>query len=312
MLNKHSRGCNRAKGNRMDIRVLRYFVTVAREGSITNAANFLHVTQPTLSRQLKELEEELGKTLFIRSTTKIKLTKEGMLLRKRAEDILDMVEKTRDEFRSMDDITGGDIHIGCAETHAIKHIAKAAMALQERYPNIRYHLHSGNAGDVMERMDRGLLDYCLLGTPMDLTKYNYITLPAKEPWGVTMRKDSPLAAKKSIRASDLAKLPLICSRQALDHELGDWFGEKLDTLRIVATYNLFFNASIMVEEGLGYMLSWGSLAPTGGESPLAFRPLAPRLESGLCIAWKKYQVFSRASELFLEEIKSRFPGLTEE
>lgn len=290
----------------MDIRVLRYFVTVAREGSITNAANFLHVTQPTLSRQLKELEEELGKILFTRSTARIKLTEEGMLLRKRAEDILDMVDKTKDEFRAMDDITGGDIHIGGAETHAMKYIAQAAMDLQARYPNIRYHLYSGNASDVMERLDRGLLDYCLLVMPVDLSKYNYITLPSRETWGVIMRKDSPLAAKKSVRAGDLFKLPLICSRQALEHEIADWFGEKFDRLRIVATYNLFFNASIMVEEGAGYMIALDNLANTGGESNLTFRPLAPRLESGLCIAWKKYQVFTRAEELLLEEIKRRF------
>lgn len=290
----------------MDVRVLRYFVTVAREGSITNAAKFLHVTQPTLSRQLKELEEELGKRLFTRSTSKIKLTEEGMLLRKRAEDILDMVEKTRDEFRSMDDITGGDIHIGGAETHAIKYIAQAAMDLQERYPNVRFHIHSGNAIDVMERLDRGLFDYCLLVTPVDLSKYNYITLPAKETWGVIMRKDSPLAAKKSVRVNDLVKLPLICSRQALHNEMADWFGEKFDRLRIVATYNLFYNASIMVEEGAGYMIALDNLANTSCGSNLVFRSLSPKLESGLCIAWKKYQVFSRAAEQFLEEIKSRF------
>lgn len=290
----------------MDIRVLRYFVTVAREGSITNAAKFLHVTQPTLSRQLKELEEELGKMLFTRSTAKIKLTEEGMLLRKRAEDILDMVGKTKDEFRALDDITGGDIHIGTAETHAIKYIAQAAIDLQQRHPNIRYHIHSGNAGDVMERLDRGLFDYCLLVMPVDLTKYNYITLPSKETWGVIMRKDSPLAAKKSIRVNDLVKLPLLCSRQALNHEMSDWFGDKFDGLRIVTTYNLFYNAAVMVEEGAGYMIALDMLANTSQASNLTFRPLSPKLESGLCIAWKKHQVFSRAGEQFLEEIKSKF------
>ncbi len=155
---------------------------MAREGSITGAANFLHVTQPTLSRQLKELEEDLGKTLFTRSTSRIKLTEEGLLLRKRAEDILDMVEKTRDEFRSMDDIAGGDIHIGGAETYAVKFLAQAAKDLQERFPNIRFHIYSGNAGEVTERLDRGLLDYGLLIMPVDLSKYNYITLPTKETW----------------------------------------------------------------------------------------------------------------------------------
>ncbi len=295
----------------MDIRVLRYFVTVAREGSITNAANFLHVTQPTLSRQLKELEEELGKQLFIRSTIKLKLTEEGTLLRKRAEDILDMVEKTRDEFRTMDDITGGDIHIGGAESHAIKYIAQAAIDLQARYENIRYHLYSGNAGDVIERLDKGLLDYCLLVMPVDLSKYNHIILPARETWGVVMRKDSALASKKSIRVKDIIDLPLICSRQALHKELGAWFGDKRDHIKIAATYNLIYNASIMVEEGMGYLIGFDGLVNTGNESVLTFRPLAPKLESGLCIAWKKYQVFSRAEELFLKEIKARF-GIAEE
>ncbi|MCC8166006.1 MAG: LysR family transcriptional regulator [Planctomycetes bacterium] len=295
----------------MDIRVLRYFVTVAREGSITNAAKFLHVTQPTLSRQLKELEEELGKRLFIRSTAKMKLTEEGMLLRKRAEDILDMVDKTRDEFRTMDDITGGDIHIGGAESHAITHIAQAAINLQQRYANVRYHLYSGNAGDVTERLDRGLLDFCLLVMPVDLSKYNFIILPERETWGVLMRKDSPLVVKKTIRAKDLQDLPLICSRQALNNELGDWFGDRRDSMRIAATYNLIYNGSIMVEEGMGYLIGFDGLVNTGSESSLTFRPLAPKLESGLCIAWKKYQVFTRAEELFLEEIKARF-GIHEE
>ncbi len=295
----------------MDIRVLRYFVTVAREGSITNAAKYLHVTQPTLSRQLKELEEELGKQLFVRSTTKMKLTEEGMLLRKRAEDILDMVEKTRDEFRTMDDITGGDIHIGGAESRAMRHIAQAAISLQDRYANIHYHLYSGNAGDLTERLDKGLLDFCLLVIPVDLSKYNHIILAEKETWGVILRKDSPLAAKKSIRVKDLQNLPLICSRQALHKELGDWFGEKADSMRMAATYNLIYNASIMVLEGMGYLIGFDGLVNTGSESALTFRPLAPKLESGLCIAWKKYQVFSRAEELFLEELKTRF-GIADE
>lgn len=180
------------------------------------------------------------------------------------------------------------------------------MDLQKRYPNIRCHLYSGNADDVMERLDRGLLDYCLLVMPVDLAKYNHLALPAKETWGVVMRKDCPLAAKKSVRPGDLANLPLICSRQALEHEIADWFGEKFDGLRIIATYDLFFNASIMVEERAGYMIALDNLVNTGSESVLTFRPLAPRLESGLCIAWKKHQVFVRAEELLLEEIKSKF------
>lgn len=295
----------------MDVRVLKYFVAIAREGSITAAANFLHVTQPTLSRQLKDLEEELGKKLFTRGSFNIKLTDEGMLLRKRAEDILDMVEKTRNEFLAMDDVTGGDIQIGGAETDAMKYIAQAAKDLQKQYPNIRYHIYSGNSEDVMERLDRGLLDFCLLTEPVDLTKYNHIRLPAKDAWGVVMRKDSRLAAKKSITVNDLLGLPIICSRQALirssaPNEFLDWFGDKFDAMTIAATYNLIFNASLMVKEGVGYAIAIDKLVNTGGDSEICFRPLRPALSSGLIIAWKKYQVFSRAEELFLQEVQSRF------
>lgn len=296
------------KERHMDIRVLRYFVTVARERSITGAARVLHVTQPTLSRQLKDLEEELGKTLFIRSNYNIKLTDEGILLRKRAEDILDMVEKTKAEFTSLDDIQGGDIHIGAAETDAMQYIAQAARDLRERYPNLRCHLYSGNYEEVTERLDRGLLDFSLLVEPADLTKYNYISFPAKDTWGVIMPKDCPLADKKFIKPIDLVGLPLICSRQALDHELGNWFGERIDKMKISTTYNLVFNASIMAREGVGYLLAFDKLVTTSDKSPLTFRPLRPKLESGLCIAWKKYQVFSPIGEIFLKEIQSRFPA----
>lgn len=291
----------------MDIRVLNYFVTVARVNSITGAAKLLHVTQPTLSRQLKDLEDELGKKLFVRSSYSIKLTDEGMLLRKRAEDILDMVDKTKAEFTSLNDIAGGDIHIGAAETYAMEHVAQAARTLNERYPGIRYHLYSGNYQEATERLDRGLLDFCLLVEPIDIGKYHYIPLPSKDTWGVIMAAKSPLAAKKFIKANDLLDLPLICSRQALEHELANWFGEKLDRIKIVATYNLAFNASIMVKAGMGYLVGFDRLIHTGRDSKLTFRPLKPKLESGLCIVWRKYQVFSPASELFLRELRRRFP-----
>jgi DNA-binding transcriptional LysR family regulator len=290
----------------MDVRVLRYFVTVAREGSVTRAANFLHVTQPTLSRQIKELEEELGSRLFVRSNYSIKLTDEGMLLRKRAEDILDLVDKTKAEFLSLHDITGGDIRIGAAETYAMDYIAEAAENLFTQHPDIQYHLYSGNYEEVTERLDKGLLHFCLLVDPVDLTKYNQISLPAKDTWGVAMRKDNPLAEKKSIRPNDLIGLPLICSRQSLTHELSSWFGEKLDKLKIVVTYNLVYNASVLVNRGIGYLLCFDRLVNTSEESDLTFRPFRPKLESSLSIVWKKYQVFSPAEELFLMELQSMF------
>lgn len=295
----------------MELRVLRYFLTVAREGSMTAAADFLHVTQPTLSRQIKDLEQELGKKLFIRSSHSIFLTDEGMLLRKRAEEILDMVDKLGAEFSSMEETISGDVYIGGGETDAIRQIARVVKDLQLGYPNIHYHLYSGNEEDVTERLDKGLLDFGILIQPADLSKYNYINIPAKDVWGVVMRKDSPLAFKDTIQAADLLNVPLICSRQAIKqtfskNEFADWFGEDFEKLNVVTTYNLAFNASLMVEEGIGYAITLDKIVNTSSDSNLCFRPLEPRLESGLNIVWKKHQVFSAAAEMFLKEIQAKF------
>lgn len=291
----------------MELRVLRYFLTVAREGNITRAANYLHVTQPTLSRQIKELEEELGQQLLIRGNHSVALTNEGMILRKRAEEIIDMVDKTEEEFHSMTDVVSGDIYIGGGESRAVKWLTKVMRELNEEYPDIRYHLYSGNADDVTERLDKGLLDFGLLIQPANVTKYNHIDIPAKDNWGVIMRKDSPLAQKDSIEKKDLLSLPLICSRQALKRTSGvnkfaEWFGADFDKLKIITTFNLVYNAALMVEEGIGYAITIDKLTNTAESSDLCFRPLNPKLESNLTIVWKRYQVFSEAAELFLEKI----------
>lgn len=287
---------------------MRYFLTVAREGNITKAADVLHVTQPTLSRQLKDLEQELGKKLFIRSSHSIILTDEGMLLRNRAEEIVNMVDKLEAEFSSMEETIGGDIYIGGGETEAMKHIARVAKDVQLRYPNIRYHLYSGNEEDITERLDKGLLDFGILIQPADISKYNYLNIPAKDVWGVVMRRDSPLALKESIQAADLLKAPLICSRQAMKqtfskNEFSDWFGEDFHKLNIVTTYNLAYNAAIMVEEGVGYAITLDKIVNTSTNSNLCFRPLQPRLESGLNIVWKKHHVLSAAADAFLKELQ---------
>lgn len=295
----------------MEFRVLRYFLTVAREGSMTAAADVLHVTQPTLSRQLKDLEQELGKKLFIRSSHSVILTDEGMLLRKRAEEIIDMVDKLDAEFSSMEETISGDVYIGGGETDAMKQIARVVKDLQLSYPNIRYHLYSGNEDDVTERLDKGLLDFGILIQPADVSKYNHINIPAKDVWGVVMRKDSPLAFKDTIQAVDLLNVPLICSRQAMKptlskNEFVNWFGEDFDKLNVVTTYNLAYNAAIMVEEGIGYAVTIDKIVNTSSDSNLCFRPLKPRLESGLNIVWKKHQVFSAAADMFLKEIQAKF------
>lgn len=295
----------------MEIRVLRYFLAVARERNITGAANYLHLTQPTLSRQIHDLEEELGQQLLIRKSHRVELTPEGVLLRKRAEEIIAMVDKTEAEFASMEDTVSGDIYIGSGETQAIRQIAELIKDLEEACPNIHYHLHSGNAEDVTERLDKGLLDFGILIQPADLTKYDYLDLPARDRWGVIMRKDSPLAEKEAIEKNELLEIPLLCSRQVVgsrqsENKFAEWFGTDYEKLNIVATYNLMYNAAILVEAGVGYALTLDKLANTSEDSVLCFRPLRPELESGLNVVWKKYQVFSPAAELFLKTLKERF------
>lgn len=292
----------------MEIRVLRYFLAVAREGNITAAANFLHLSQPTLSRQIRDLEEELGQQLLIRKSHRVELTPEGMLFRKRAEEIISMVDKTEAEFSSMKNTLSGNIYIGGGETRAISKIAEIIKELREDYPGIHYHLYSGNAADVTERLDKGLLDFGILIQPADLMKYDSINLPAKDTWGVVMRTDSPLAKKNFVEKNDLLNVPLIFSRQVITpqqtgNEFIDWFGADFNKLDIVTTFNLFYNASIMVEAGIGYAVTIDKLANTAEGSNLCFRPLKPKLEAGLNIIWKKYQVFSPAAELFLNKLK---------
>lgn len=291
--------------------MLRYFLAVAREETITGAANFLHLTQPTLSRQIRDLEEELGQKLLVRGSHRVTLTPEGMLLRKRAEEIIAMVDKTESEFSSMENTISGDIYIGGGETDAIKLVAQILKELREDYQGIRYHLYSGNAEDVTERLNKGLLDFGILIQPTDISKYDYINIPAKDTWGVVMRRDSPLADRDFIMKDDLLNVPLICSRQVMrwsetGNEFAEWFGEDFDKLNIVTTYNLVYNAAIMVEAGIGYAVTLDKLVNTTKDSKLCFLPLEPKLESGLDIVWKKYQVFSSAAELFLEKLRERF------
>ncbi len=283
----------------MELRVLKYFLAVAREENITKAAQLLHVTQPTLSKQLMELEDEIGKKLFIRGNRKITLTAEGILLRKRAQEIIDLVSKTESELVQADNTVSGDIYIGAGETDLIRYAVRAAKNLQRDYPLVCFHIESGDAQNVYERLDRGLIDFGLLFGSIDMTKYNSIELPEKDRWGVLMRRDSSLAQKAFITAEDLIDKPLIVSRQGIAKgELQNWFKSYADRLNIVATYNLVFNASLMVDEGLGYALSLEKIINTEG-TDLCFRPLSPKLDISMSLVWKKHQVFSKASDKFL-------------
>lgn len=295
----------------MDIRILQYFLTVAREESITKAADILHMTQPPLSRQLKDLEDELGKQLLIRGSKKVTLTEDGMLLRKRAEELVALMDKTRAEMLASDENIGGDVYIGCAETEAITFFAKAAKNLQKKHSLIHYHIYSGDAEHVMDRLDKGLIDFGLLIGATDTNKYDYMNLPLNDTWGIVMRKDSPLADKDVILPDDLWDKPLIVSHQTTANaQMRSWLKTDLSKLNVVATYDLVYNASRFAKEGFGYVIALDRLINTTGDSDLCFKPLFPTLEINLCIIWKKYQIFSKASNAFLKQLKEELKSIT--
>ena len=294
----------------MDIKSLTYFLTAAREGSITKAANSLNLTQPNLSRQISNLEKEIGKKLFIRSNYSIKLTSDGVLLKKRAEEIIDMIEKTRMEFQSSDEKIAGDIYIGCAETYYIKLIADVIKELRASYPNIIYHIHSGAYSEITEKLDKGLLDFGILIGDIDLSKYDYIDIPYKEVYGLLMRKDSHLSQNKFIEKNDLFDIPIICPKIFFNNKIqtskfNEWIGNDFDKLNIILSYNLIYNASFFVEEGFGSALTLDKLVSMTEDNNLCFKPLTPNLKTNLVMVWKKYQVFSKASETFLNELQKK-------
>ena len=289
----------------MEIRVLRYFLETAREGNMTRAAERLFISQPTMSKQLKELENELGAKLFIRSNYSIRLTEAGLLLRDRAEDILSLVAKTEAEFKSLEETNSGDIFVGAPESEAMSLFAEAVHTLQKNYPRIRCNIYSGNLSDVCERLDKGLLDFAIVMSYVDLSKYNYLELPMKDTWGILMRKDDPLTGKSSFAASDLDKLPLICSRQWIDQESPRWLGAAAKDMNIVATYNLVFNGSVMVRAGMGYAVVLDKLVNTGEESDLTFIPLSGVPQTEMYVIWRKYQTFTPIAYLLLQELKTR-------
>lgn len=290
----------------MELRVLRYFLAVAREENITDAAERLHITQPTLSRQMMDLEEELGAKLFERGrrSRKISLTEAGMFLRKRAEEIVLLADKTEAAFSVSGEAIAGDVYVVAGETDAIRLLARTAQTLQEEYPQIRYHVFSGDGAEVEERLDKGLADFGLILGPFDPAKYDFLTLPVRDVWGVLMRRDAPLAEKDGVQAEDLWDKPLLLSRQITSgDQLFRWMKKEPSELNVTAYYNLAYNSSLMTREGLGYTLTLDKLINTSGDSELCFRPLEPRLELDIHVVWKKYQSFSRAAELFLARLK---------
>lgn len=290
----------------MDIRSLRYFLAVAREENMTRAAELLHVTQPTLSRTMRALEEELGKKLFTRHSFSIELTDEGVLLRSRAEDLVTMADKIEREFLSLDDVTGGELYLGLAESYQIRYLARELRTLKSSYPGLHYHITSGDTEQVTEKLDKGLLDFAVLCETPDARKYEYVTFPEPDVWGVIMPADAPLAKKETIRVDDLVGIPLFTSEQSWERDIPRWCGERIHDLSLEGSFRLAYNASMFVREGLGYQLSFANLVNTSSESGLAFRPLEPRLESKLFLIWNRYQTFTPIAERFLHQVRSSF------
>lgn len=288
----------------MEIRVLRYFLTVAREENITKAAEKLHITQPTLSRQLHQLEEELGKQLFKRGNHDIKLTTDGMLLRKRAEEIIDLVEKTETEMNSSNDELTGDIYIGAGETDAFRLVAGIVKKIQNEHSQVTFHNISCDSIDVIDKLNKGLIDFGILFEPADYTAFEHIKFPVRDTWGVFVRKDSDLAAGEYVTAEMLADRSLIVSRQFVNNlDFAKWLGIPQEKINISATTNLIFNGSLLVEEGIGCALSLDKLINCSGDSKLCFRPFYPPKYAQMYLVWKKYQVFSKEAERFLNEFR---------
>ena len=294
------------RGNDMEIRSLRYFLAVAREESMTKAAELLHVTQPTLSKTMKSLEDELGKKLFTRHSFSISLTEEGALLRDRAEDLVTMADKIESEFLSLDDITGGELFLGLAESYQIRHLAREIRRLKERYPGLNYHITSGDTEQVTEKLDKGLLDFAVICDAPDTRKYDYAVFPEGDIWGLILPADAELAKKKTINIDDLQGLPLITSKQGWNGDIKAWAGDRFDMLHLEGSFRLAYNASMFVREGLGYQLSFRHLVDVSESSGLVFRPLSPPLETKLYLIWNRWQTFTPIAERFLDQIKSSF------
>jgi len=290
----------------MEIRTLRYFLAVAREENMSRAAELLHVTQPTLSKAMKQLEDELGKKLFTRRSFSIALTGEGVLLRSRAEDLVSMADKIEKEFLSLDEPAGGDIYFGLAESYQIRYLAREIKAFKASCPGLRYHITSGDTEQVTEKLDKGLLDFAVICETPDARKYRSIPFPESDHFGAVFPAQSPLASKEAVRAEDLSGLPLFCSEQSWENDIRPWAGDEFGRLRLEGSFRLSYNGSMFAGEGLGVLLTLNDLVDTSPESGLVFRPLSPRLEMKMYLIWNKYQSFTPVAGRFLEQIRESF------
>lgn len=293
----------------MELRVLRYFLMIAREESITRAAQLLHVTQPTLSRQIQDLEDELGAKLFVRGNHRIVLTPDGLLLRRRAQEIVDLTDRTQRDFAAREEELTGEIAIGSGETRSVSMLAEMLATYRQRYPRVRYRFYSGNADQIKERIENGTLDVGLLLEPVDISRYAFLRVPVKEEWGVLTREDSPLGALEAVHPEDLAQRSLMLpGRTLVQNELANWFGGSVDQLHIPIRYNLLYNAAMLVKSGFGDALAIGLDCAYPG---LRFVPLEPPIRLGSVLVWKKQQVTSPAVGAWIAHTKQCLKGISD-
>ncbi len=291
----------------MDIRVLKYFLAVAREGNITKAAESLHITQPTLSRQMMELEEDMGTELFIRGRRQILLTDSGILFQQRAKEIVQLYEKVRREMAEQNDLLGGTISIGCVETIASNLLPEVLTEFSKQHPMVKYELYSADGNDIREKIDRGDIDMGILVEPVEAAKYDYICLPFHEQWGIVMKTDDPLAQKEAILTADIQDKPLIVPRRTIViEEIAKWLGMERERLNIVASHNLLTNSLLLVERGFGYTICVKGAFDIRKKDNICFLPFFPERITGHVLAWKKNQVFSNATAKFLQYIKEKY------
>lgn len=288
----------------MDIRVLKYFLAVAQEENITKAAETLHTTQPNLSRQLNQLEQEVGKKLFISKNRKIILTEEGLFLRKRAQEIVGLTDRTEIELALYGENTSGDLYIGAVETNAMRFIGETIVKIQQANPNIRFHFHSESTLEIAEFLDKGLFDFGIVVEPIDFKKYDYIKLPIKDTWGILMHKDSPLSKLDSITPKDIKDKPILFAEQQSETNLlSGWLGESMKNINNIGSFNLITTPAMLIEKGLGYVFTFDKLVNTSN-TDLIFKPLNPLFETSLFLIWKKYQILTKPAKLLLEELKN--------
>ena len=289
----------------MELRTLRYFLAVCEAQSMSRAAERLHVTQPTLSRQIAELERELSCTLLVRHSRSVEPTEAGLHLMDRAGDIVSLADLTAAEYRQGDQVVAGDVRIACGESVGMGLVASAIRSFGARHPRVRFRLHSGNAAYVTNRLERGLDDFGVFISYPLIGHYESLTLPHADSWGIYLPVDDPLAGREGLTPQDVSRLPLITSEQAVEtDELSSWFGDLLGDLRIVATYTLSYNAQLLVRAGVGYMLGIAGMVPTGTGSSLAFVPLLPAVSARIDFCWRRDHALSNAARLFLDDMRA--------